>query len=430
MSKILIETYGCTLNQADSGIMKTLLTLQGHEVTEGKYDSRKQDYDCVIVNTCTVKTPTEQKILHRLKEAKEKGNKLIVTGCMASANKDIIFKTVPNASLLSTSNVSSIAYAVSEIEKGRQVILDKYNSTDKMLFYGMGGAAGTIAKIPISEGCLSSCSFCETKYARGPLNSFSEELIIKAVQTCVNRGAKEIELTSQDTGAYGRDKKTNIAELVSKISGIEGDFKVRIGMLNPEHLNKYFDQLLDTYKSEKIYKFIHLPVQSGSNRVLRDMKRNYTIEEFEGYVKEIKEKVKGIGIETDVIVGYPTESSEDFEQSNDMLERIKPMVTNISKFGSRPHAVASKLKQIGNLEMKKRSTEMARKVRAMQKTEREKLIGSVQKALITENNGTSLLGRNAGYMAIAVNGSHAKIGSYIDVKITGATSACVIGNEV
>jgi MiaB-like tRNA modifying enzyme len=420
MEKVIIETYGCTLNQADSRIMGNLLKKNGYEIEYGRY---LKDADYIIINTCTVKTPTENKILYRLSKLRNLGKKLIVAGCLVSADKEKVAKLVPEASIVTTSNVQDIVDVIESIKMGRNVIDDKYKRSEK-LAYGIDNDS-IIAKIPISEGCLSNCTFCETKFARGPLNSFSEELILKAVENALLNGAKEIELTSQDVGAYGLDRKTNIAELLQKVSDLDGEFMIRVGMLNPEHLHRYFDSLIEAYKSEKVYKFFHLPVQSGSDKVLKDMGRRYTVDEFKSYVNEIRKKLSAT-IATDIIVGYPTESEEDFEKSIELLGEIKPEVVNISKFGARPHAPASKLKQLDDKEIKKRSIRLSRFVRDFQFKEREKHIGERRKVLITEKNEKSFSGRDERYNQIAVFGN-VKLGDFVEVELTGNSSACLIG---
>jgi len=420
MAKVVIETYGCTLNQADSRIMGQILKENGYEVEYGKYEGNA---DYLIVNTCTVKSPTENKIIYRLRKLKGLGKKLIVAGCLASADAQKVINIVPDASIITTSNVNKIADALKFIDNGKNVIIDSYNRVDK-LQYGLENNS-VIARIPISEGCLSNCSFCETKFARGPLNSFSEELILRAVKNAVEQGSKEIELTSQDIGAYGADRKTNIAELLKKVVEIEGSFKVRVGMLNPEHLHRYFDELLEAYKSEKVYKFFHLPVQSGSNKILRDMNRRYTVEDFESYVGEIRKKLNA-SIATDIIVGYPTESDEDFEKSVELIKEIKPEVVNISKFGARPHAPASRLKQLSDKTIKERSIILSRIVREIGFNERNKHIGERRKVLITEKNRKSYTGRDNAYNEIAVLGQ-VSLGESVEVEITGNSAACFVG---
>ncbi len=427
MARILIETYGCTLNQADSEIMEGVLRRHGHEVSSGKL-ATGSSYDYVIVNTCTVKTPTEQRILDRLGMMAHLGRKLIVTGCMASANRDRILKRVPLSSIVTTANVHRIWEAVDEIESGVTAQYTDYHKVDKVSY--LVATSSTVAKIPISEGCLSSCNFCETRYARGPLNSFPQETILKAMQAAIGNGAREIELTSQDVGAYGLDRKTNIAELVSAATDIDGNFKIRVGMLNPEHLHKYLDQLVEAYKNSKVYKFIHIPVQSGSDMVLRSMKRNYTAETFRGLALALKEKVRDISIATDMIVGYPTETESDFEESMRIIEETRPSRINISRFGARPHAGASKLKQLDNNVVKDRCIRMYRLTRQVEIEALTRIVGERRRILLTERGKGSVVGRDDSYREVAVQSEHFKLGETIEVDIYGSTAACLLAAPV
>ncbi len=430
MARILIETYGCALNQADSEIMGSLLERAGHSVDYGSPAGRN-DFDYLVVNTCTVKAPTEQRILDRLAIQRRLGKRLVVSGCMASANRGAIERIVPEASLIGTSNISRIADAIAEIGRGRQVSYTSYARSDKLSGCACTGRRGSvIARIPISEGCLSSCSFCESRFARGPLNSFSEQLILKAIEASIANGAREIDLTSQDAGAYGLDRKTNIAELVARASEIPGDFRIRIGMLNPEHLNRYIDALIESLRSEKVYKFLHLPIQSGSDRVLKDMGRRYTVDEYDGYAGEFRSKVRGISIETDIMVGYPTETDNDFEESVSWLRRMRPMMVNISRFGPRPHAEASKLPQLPNGEIKKRSARMAHAMKEVLSEERRKFVGTVCDVLVTERSEKSLMGRNESYVSVALSGGIHEPGEFARAKVSGNTTFCLIADAI
>ncbi len=427
MARVLIETYGCTLNQADSDLMETRLVGEGYDVDrEGAEDSGAYDY--VIVNTCTVKQPTEQKILHRLGKLGDKGSHLVVAGCMASANSDRIRKVAPSASIVTTSNVTKIADALHQIGSGQRVTFDKYAVVDKVT--GFMAKDSVIARIPVSEGCLSSCNFCETKFARGPLHSFSEELILKAIHMSVERGAREIQLASQDTGAYGLDKNTNIAELAIRASRLDGDFRIRIGMLNPEHLHRYFDQLVEALKQEKVYKFVHLPVQSGSDKVLEEMGRGYTIAEFKRYADALRAEVPGISIETDIIVGYPTENDEDFEASLRIVEDLKPVVINVSRFGARPHAKSARLKQLNNAVVKERSIRMHRVARRVEQERGAQCMGKRARLLITEHHNSSVSGRDDSYRQVGLVESKPALGTFIEAEIVGNSYACLLARHV
>ena len=414
--KAYIRTYGCTLNQADSDIMRSILKSNNIELVDNEKEA-----DAVVVNTCTVKNATSQKILYKLNNLENDGKKLIVTGCMASANKDLIEKYAPNASIVTIPNMERIASAFLDTVENKKVVLDAYAKKDRILF--LDPAKDAIARVPVNDGCTSSCSFCETKFARGALNSFSEELILKAIENSIRNGAKEIQLTSQDMGAYRLDKNTNIAELMQKISAMDGNFKVRVGMLNPEHLHRYFDEFADALKSDKFYKFVHIPVQSGSNKVLKDMRRMYTIEQFDSYVKKLRDNIPDITIETDMIVGFPTETENDFEKSVEFIKRTKPEVTNISRFGARPHASASQMTQIPRGTIKQRSMMLSRVVRSIQHEINDRFIGKRFDVIITESNRKSINGRNPNYkQVVIVNSQNMRIGSTHKVLINSASA--------
>jgi MiaB-like tRNA modifying enzyme len=418
--KVYIKTYGCTLNQADGDLMTSILEGNGIEISNSVEDS-----DVVVLNTCTVKKPTEQRTLHILKRLHDQGKRIVVSGCMPGSRADAIEKYAPNASMITTSNIQHIYDAVANANDGSRVVFDTPNRDDKLLFFNPG--SNIIAKVPVNDGCLSICSFCETKHARGPLNSYSEQLILKAVESSVKRGAKEIQITSQDMGAYGADRKTNIAMLMKKISMIDGDFKVRIGMLNPEHLGKYLDLFIDAMQDRRFYRFVHLPVQSGSDRVLGHMKRRYTIEKFYEYAKALREQVQGIAIETDVIVGYPTESLSDFDATMEMIKEIRPDVTNVSKFCARPHSSASKLKSINNNELSRRSAGLSRLVRSVQKEINNGFVGRRISTLMTEVTGKSLNGRSPSYKQVVVPGAGPGIGEYVTTEIQAASANVLYG---
>lgn len=412
-----IRTYGCTLNQADSDIISSVIKRDGIEIAE-----HEEEADVVIVNTCTVKKATAQKILYTLNNISNDGKRLVITGCMAGANQDLIEKYAPDASIVTTPNIGEIGGVLHDAHVGIKRVLNAYRKVDRLALLEPG--SGVIAKIPVNDGCLSSCSFCETKHARGALNSFSEQLILRSIENSARNGAKEIQLTSQDMGAYGIDKGTNIAELMKKIAQIDGDFKVRVGMLNPEHLHRYFDAFAEQLGSKRFYRFAHLPVQSGSDKVLSDMRRAYTVGQFEHYVKELRRRIPGITIETDIIVGFPTETEHDFEETVEFIKRVRPEVTNISRFGARPHASASKLKQHESEMINLRSLKLSRIVRSVQHEINDRFIGKNLDVVVTESNDKSFNGRNLDYKQVVIikDSTKVDIGSVRDVLIKSASA--------
>lgn len=422
---VYIKTYGCTLNQADTDVVESVLSDSG--ITA----SQSEDSDVVIVNTCTVKGATERRISQYLDMLSRDGKKIIVTGCMAGSNRDIILKHAPDASIVTIPNSYRMAEAVRKVGEGDRVAFTDYKKVDRLEYVNANSFGGTIAKIQVSDGCLSSCGFCETRFARGPLNSFSEDLIINAVKMAVRKGAKEIELTSQDMGAYGMDKGTNIAELMERISGMEGDFRVRVGMLNPEHLNKYIERFAEAMKSDRFYKFVHLPVQSGNDRVLTEMGRNYTVSQVHNQLDFLRSTIPDITFMTDIIVGYPTEKREDLNDTLRFIRDERPDTTNLSRFTQRPNARASKMKQVPDMEIKERSGIAAKVVREVQHSINSNHVGKTYSVLITERNSVSFNGRTDMYKQVVLNRNpDVLIGNRYDVGIYASSSNVLYGSVV
>src|SRR3989338_5956978 len=289
--KVHIITYGCTFNQADTDAMKAALAARG----DFECSNTEGDAEVVVMNTCSVKDGTQNKILHKAKELEAAGRKLVMTGCLAQATPEIVSKEVPGASILGTQASSEIAEVISAAAAGLRIVQTKKKRPLPFNVTGDGG----IARGQISRGCLSNCSYCSTKLARGRLESFAPETIAEGVAAAVQEGAKEIQLTSQDTGCYGFDlgPRTDLAALVGKLCEIPGRFRIRIGMGSPEHFIAIKEKLATAMQNEKVYKFLHLPVQSGSDRVLSEMKRNYTAGQYAELVDHFRSALPDITIE-------------------------------------------------------------------------------------------------------------------------------------
>lgn len=203
--------------------------------------------------------------------------------------------------------------------------------------------------IPIAEGCLGNCSYCATKLARKELFSFSAKEIVKKIE---NSNQPEIYLTSQDLSVYGMDRNETLSSLIREIIKIKRDFKLKLGMMNPKYVS---DELLDLYKSDKIYKFIHLPLQSGDNDLLKKMNRGYKVEDFTSIVKKFRKKFKESIIATDIIVGHPLETEESFDKTLKVIKEIKPEVLHIFKFSRRKGTKDFELKDLPDRIKKDRS---------------------------------------------------------------------------
>lgn len=343
MKKFYLETYGCTANQNNSEIIIGILTKAGYKLTKNPKLA-----NVIIVNTCIVKLKTEDKIRFRLKEIQKKypKKKLVLAGCMPEANYKLCKELAPNASLVNTFHVSEITKAINKKidlcgkRKEHKVNLPKINLKKDT------------TNIQIAEGCLSFCNYCQVKSAKGKLCSVPIKDIIKEIKSTKT---KRINLTATDCGCYGLDIKTNLPNLLNEIIKLKQDFQIRIGMMNPQYTYLNLNKLIKIYKDPRIIKFLHIPVESGSDKVLKEMNRNYNINQFKKIVKKFRKEIPKINIVTDIIIGYPTETKKDFQKTLDLIKQTKPEVVNSSKFTPRPKTKAKKLKQLSSQEIKTRS---------------------------------------------------------------------------
>ncbi len=347
MVKVCILKYGCTANYDTSNIIGGLLKQAGFEISDEK------DAEVVVVGSCIVKGVTAEKINYKIKQLIKQNKKTVISGCMAEAEYKRLKKEFPEASIVNTFYTTEIVGVVNDLLQGKNNYLIGKRKEIKLGLPKLSDDKA--ATVQIAEGCKSCCAFCETKIAKGDLKSFPEDLIVKEVKRFVDEDYKRINLTSTDNGCYGFDIGTDLPNLLEKVIKVKGDFIIRVGMMNPFHVLRYLDRLVNVYKSSKIMKFLHSPIQSGSDKVLKEMRREYTVEEFFKIVDMFREDVPGINISTDLIIGYPTETEKDFEQTLNFLRKLKPEVLNISKFASRPRTKAFKLRQLDSRIIKRRS---------------------------------------------------------------------------
>ncbi len=411
--KIYIETYGCTTNQADTDIIRGVLGRR-YQIT-----GSDKDADICIINTCGVIDFTEIKILKRIEDLRKSGKKVIAAGCLTRISKRVLSEICDG--IVSPDNIHRIADALQIVEKGDKAEFLKVENIDKAGLCKLKTRKNenAIAIVSIAEGCMGRCSYCATKIARGRLRSFSIENIIEEIRNAVKLGYREIQLTSQDTGAYGIDKGNSLPELLDRIDDVEGEFRVRVGMMNPQHASEMLDDLIGSFKSEKIYKFLHIPVQSGDNGVLQDMRRDHTVEDYEEVVDEFRKNFSDVVVSTDVIVGFPTESEESFWKSYELIERTKPDIVNITRYSPRKGTLAYRLKDMPDWIKKERSralTELARRVGLENNL---RFVGKNLEVLITKHgkNG-SLLSRTNSYRPVILK--NGKIGQFVSAKINGA----------
>ncbi|NJE61971.1 tRNA (N(6)-L-threonylcarbamoyladenosine(37)-C(2))-methylthiotransferase [Thermococcus sp. 21S7] len=421
MVRVHVETYGCTRNKADAEMMEAILASAGYDLAE-----TPEGADYVVVNTCAVKDPTEKHMRGRIKELLNAGKRVIVTGCLPHVNPDVIDSRV--SGILGVKSIDRIAEVISVAERGGKLVSVegwRERGIDKLELPRLW-KNGVAFVVPISEGCLNACTYCATRFARGVLKSYKPELVVRWVKEALARGYREIQLSSEDTGCYGFDIGTNLAELLDEITAIEGEFRVRVGMMNPNHILKFLDELVDVYSDEKVYRFLHLPVQSGDDEVLKRMGRTYTVEQFEEIVRTFRKKVRDLNLNTDIIVGFPGETDEAFRNTVSLVERVRPDKINVSRYSPRPGTIAARWKQLPGWKVKERSRELHRLRLAIAYEINRAYVGKSVEVLVHgrgKKGGTE--GRTFNYKEIILDSGEP--GDLVDVRVSWAGSTYLRG---
>jgi MiaB-like tRNA modifying enzyme len=418
MAKIFVEAYGCSASFSDSEMISGLILNGGHTLVDNSSES-----DLNIVVTCSVKDATANKMIHRIKSLKSKP--LVVAGCLPKAEKSTVEKFSENASMLGPNSLGKTLQVIESTLNGTKLIALEDSDLSKV---GLPKVRlnPVIGIVEIASGCMSECTFCQTKLSKGDLTSYRIGDIVRQIKTEINDGCKEVWLTSTDNGCYGFDINTDLPSLIDTVVDIPHDFKVRVGMMNPMYMTRIRDNLIKSFDSDKVYKFLHIPVQSGSNTVLNDMKRGHTVETFRDVVKKAKDRFPEFTISTDVIVGFPSETQEDFEKTVELLKDTRPDVVNLSKYSARPGTEAAEWEQIDVSEVKKRSKRIFDMINQIALENNQKWIGWKGDVLFDEKTEEGIKGRNLAYKSIYVDES-VEIGQTHTVEITNVTKHRLVG---
>jgi MiaB-like tRNA modifying enzyme len=369
--RVYIETYGCRYNFGDTAKLVEVLKHQGNTLVD-----TPDHADAVIINTCTVVGSTERRMLRRLSHFGDRD--LYVTGCMQAVQRDAIFAVC-------TPHVIS-----------PETVRDAYRSV-------LTVAGGGVGIIQIAQGCVGRCTYCITRAARGPLKSFTKEEIRAQVQAQVNAGTYEIQVTAQDVSAWGLDTGRALPELVTSIGNLPGRYMIRVGMMNPATVRGILDELLDAFASDHVYKFIHIPVQSGSDRVLDRMGRGYTAADFEEIIAAFRKRYPGITVATDIIVGFSGETDEDFFRSLEIIDRVRPNKVNVTRYSRRPFTALYSEKDAPDSIKKDRSRIMNSRAEQVYGSINSRYIGTVMPFIVTETiRKGSVMARSPDYLGIVI----------------------------
>jgi MiaB-like tRNA modifying enzyme len=364
-----------------------------------------------------------------------KGKKLVVAGCLPLINLGRLQREVRFDAVVGPAAGERIVGLVDDVLGGEKVLgLDGSLHSKPALTLPRVQHGSVVSIVPIGYGCLGSCAYCCTVFARGRLRSYTAQEVVERVREDVRRGFREFWLTSQDAGAYGRDICTNLAELLDSLCGVSGDFRVRVGMMTPSMVMDILDELVEVLRDKRIFKFVHLPVQSGDDQILGRMRRPYSVDGFKWVVDTFRARFPELTLATDVICGFPGEGKEAFERTLRLIEDVKPDVVNVSKFFTRPKTVAAKMHAdfVPPSEIKRRSSVAGVLAKQVAYERNKHWVGWRGEILIDEIGKApgSWVGRNLAYKPVVVKSAENLLGEELNVSVTNAFPTYLEGEIV
>ena len=433
--KIYLESFGCSASLASAEVMRAAIKNLGHELLDPPSADLAEVYIC---NSCTVKYTTEQKILHKIRSMGEKNKEVIVSGCMPEVQLEDILHANPQAHILGVNAVLRLGDILSSIEQRKTYGLTGGERLEIQTIEPAGflnvpreRSNSNIHICQISQGCNFACSYCIVKHARGKLRSFPPEEIVEDIRFAVADGCREIWLTSQDDSQYGMDTGLKLPELLCLISEVPGDFKVRVGMMNPFSVLPILDDLVDAFDSNKIFKLLHLPIQSASHSVLKEMNRLHKMDALDMIITKFRSRFDDISLFTDIIVGFCGETEEDFKETVEWIKKYRPEKVNISRYSPRPHTKAFSFRNLDSRLSVQRSHELHRVCEKIKLESKQEMIGWKGRAFVSKYTEMGdVLTRTDSYRPVVISGSNLSPGQYVNVEIVAAKPGYFLGKLI
>lgn len=430
--RIFVKTWGCAHNQSDGEYMAGLLRSYGYSTSFDRAD----DAHLWLLNSCTVKGPAEAHLRTEIERAVASGKRVVVAGCVSQADPRASF--LEGVSIVGVQQIDRVVEIVEETLRGncvrllgsRRVVANDGDDHQERRIRKAGGAPLELPKmrrnplveiIPISTGCLSACTYCKTRHARGRLGSYAPEEIVERARQALCEGVREIWLTSEDSGAYGRDIGSSLPELLRRLVAVlepVDDVMLRLGMTNPPYILDHLDEIEEILASACVYSFLHVPVQSGSDSVLLDMRREYTRADFERVVTRLGDACT---IATDLICGFPTESEEDFLDTLELVRRHRFPVLFINQFYPRPSTPAASIRpRVATQEVKRRTRAVTQLFNEYEPLRAR--IGECLSVLCVDvaSDGRHLVGHSKRYEQVLLEPDRRLIGRRVQVCVTDA----------
>lgn len=431
MKKVAFCTLGCKVNQYETNAMEEKFINSGYEVVA--FD---QVADIYVINTCTVTNMSDKKSRQMIRKAKQLNEDSIVVavGCYAQVSKEKLEKIEEVDLILGNNEKKEIVKYVEEFNKEKLIHLEDLMHQKEFIDFGTTVHMDkTRAVIKVQDGCDRFCSYCIIPYARGRVRSRKIESVIEEIESLAKNGVKEVVITGIHIASYGKDFKEDIGliDLLEEINKIKGIERIRLGSLEPTIIDETFLDRLS--KLDKICHHFHLSLQSGCNETLKRMNRRYTTEEFEKVVNLLKNIYNDVVLTTDIIVGFPGETEEEFNKTYNFLKKIRFYKMHIFKYSRREGTKANNMpNQISSNIQDKRSKKIIELSDTNQKEYNNEYIGKKVKVLIEEKQGEYLKGHTQNYLMIIVKQDniekyHNKI---IEVKIIDTFKEELIGEIV
>jgi len=421
--RVYVESYGCTQNQGEGAAIGRELADHGHDLVPSPVGA-----DVGILVTCAVIGPTEARMVRRWRALSERVPRVVVTGCLVPLRTSLLQGPALERTLIvpirEQSRIAALLAEGSEPARG----LRPSPATGVLPL--AGGPPPVTEDVTIAQGCTSACSYCYSRLARGRLRSVPTSEVVRRVRSALARGVVELRLSSLDTAAWGADlpAKERLPELLLAVADVPGDLSVRVGMMSPQTLGPILEPYLEALDSSRFYKFLHLPVQSGSDGILSAMRRGYSTQEFRRQVERARARFPGLMLSTDVIVGFPGETEDDHRATEELLASVAPESVNVTRFSSRPGTPASRLTPVGPRVAKRRSRSLTALRQRLARARLERWIGHRGPGRVVEHGpGTSSVARLSNYLPVVLGERHA-LGTTVELRVDGARSTYLLGH--
>ena len=432
LKTFFIRTYGCQMNELDSEIMIGQLEARGLERTNDENIA-----DLLLFNTCSIRDLAERKVMGKLGLLGHnlQHNPIIgVTGCMANAKKDSLFKKLPHIDfVLGTSNIHDLNNILDEVlATGKQAFRTDDQFTQELDYIGAKRSSDVMAHVSIIRGCDKYCTYCVVPYTRGPEVSRSPQSILEECTHLVNKGYREITLLGQNVNSYGKDHPEwgclfhDLLYQIDKLPGLE---RVRFMTSHPVDITR--DLMLAVRDLRTLCEFVHFPIQAGSNRILKKMHRIYTVEEYLEKVEMLRSLVPHVALGTDIIVGFPTETEDEFMQTYDIIKKLQFSVAFFFSYSARKGTPAMRWKDDIPEDVKQdRLQRLLDLQEGINATQRQEILDQVVEVLVEKNNfrdDSLLKGRTRCWKNVLFPGNNSLIGTLQRVKIHSYSNQTLLG---